>query len=82
MLWTQPVRPALFEVGVFPVFYINVGDGPFYGFRPRRARVQDRRITTGEAVDPAMDRVCGPEDEGCCATASGGCSRRRRSRWR
>src|SRR5262249_40401069 len=32
MLWTQPLRPALFQPGAFPVFYMLVAEGPFYGF--------------------------------------------------
>jgi sarcosine oxidase len=66
MLWTQPLRPALFEVGSFPVFYINMPDGPFYGFPSH----DDRGFKIGryhhrhEPVDPAtMDRTCHAEDE-------------------
>jgi sarcosine oxidase len=66
MLWTQPLRPALFEVGVFPVFYINVDGGPYYGFPIdgghgfKIGRYHHRH----EAVDPdTMDRVCSPQDE-------------------
>jgi sarcosine oxidase len=66
MLWTQPRRPALFEIGVFPVFYINMPDGPFYGFPSH----DDRGFKIGryhhrrEAVDPdTVDRTCSPEDE-------------------
>jgi sarcosine oxidase len=66
MLWTRAVRPELFQVGVFPVFYINVGEGPFYGFPIhgghgfKIGKYHHRH----EAVDPdTMDRVCSPEDE-------------------
>jgi sarcosine oxidase len=66
MLWTQPVRPALFEIGAFPVFYINMTDGPFYGF-PNH---DDRGFKIGryhhrrEQVDAdTVDRTCHPEDE-------------------
>jgi sarcosine oxidase len=66
MLWTQPVRPALFEAGVFPVFYINLGEGPFYGFPIhdghgfKIGKYHHRR----EGVDPdTIDRVCSGEDE-------------------
>ena len=66
MLWTQPLRPALFEVGIFPVFYINMADGPFYGFPSH----DDRGFKIGryhhrhEVVDPdTVDRTCSPEDE-------------------
>ena len=66
MLWTRPLRPALFEVGVFPVFYINMPDGPFYGFPSH----DDRGFKIGryhhrhEQVEPdTVDRTCHPEDE-------------------
>lgn len=66
MLWTQPVRPEWFQAGAFPVFYINVGEGPFYGFPIhdghgfKIGKYHHRR----EVVDPdTMDRVCSPEDE-------------------
>src|SRR5262245_35501726 len=32
MLWTQPLRPEYFEVGRFPVFYISLREGSFYGY--------------------------------------------------
>ena len=32
VLWTEPVRPELFTVQTFPVFYIHVAEGSFYGF--------------------------------------------------
>ena len=66
MLWTQPLRPSPFEVGAFPVFYIDVDGGPFYGFPIhdghgfKIGKYHHRR----EAVDPdTVDRVCSPEDE-------------------
>jgi sarcosine oxidase len=66
MLWTRPLRPALFEVGAFPVFYINVGDKPFYGFPIhglpgfKIGRYHHRY----EVVSPdTMDRTCHQEDE-------------------
>jgi sarcosine oxidase len=66
MLWTEPLRPARFDVGVFPVFYINVPDGPFYGF-PRHDGAGfkiGRYHHRGERVDPdAMNRGCDAEDE-------------------
>jgi sarcosine oxidase len=32
MLWTQPVRPDWFQPARFPVFYMQVDEGRFYGF--------------------------------------------------
>jgi sarcosine oxidase len=67
MLWTQPVEPALFEVGRFPVFNMEAPEGRFYGFplddngafkigkyHHRRERVAD---------PDAMDRDCHAADE-------------------
>jgi sarcosine oxidase len=67
MLWTQPIEPALFEVGHFPVFNMEAPEGRFYGFpldddaafkigkyHHRRERVDD---------PDAMDRDCHAEDE-------------------
>src|SRR5438045_1755139 len=66
MLWTEPLRPERFAVGAFPVFYIDVPAGPFYGF-PSDGRAGfkiGRYHHRGERVDPdAMDRACHSEDE-------------------
>ena len=66
MLWTQPLRPERFVVGAFPVFYIDVPGGPFYGYPSldhagfKIGRYHHRR----EHVDPeTMDRACHGEDE-------------------
>lgn len=66
MLWTQPLRPEYFRAARFPVFYIRVPEGPFYGF-PIHA-VPGMKIGKyhhrHEAVDPdLMDRQCHVEDE-------------------
>jgi sarcosine oxidase len=66
MLWTRPLRPALFEVGVFPVFYVTLEAGPFYGFPSQGGHgfKIGRYHHRGERVDPeTMDRACHPEDE-------------------
>ena len=66
MLWTQPLRPSPFEVGAFPVFYIDVDGGPFYGFpiHDGHGFKIGKYHHRHEAVDPeTMDRVCSPEDE-------------------
>jgi sarcosine oxidase len=67
MLWTQPIEPALFEAGHFPVFNMETPEGRFYGFplddngafkigkyHHRRERVDD---------PDSMDRECHAEDE-------------------
>jgi len=66
MLWTTPLRPERFAVGVFPVFYIDMPAGPFYGF-PSHGGAGfkiGRYHHRGERVDPdTIDRACHPEDE-------------------
>lgn len=71
VLWTQPLRPERFRVGSFPVFYVNVPGGPFYGFPDH----DDRGFKIGryhhrrERVDPdAMDRTCAAADEAVLRT--------------
>jgi sarcosine oxidase len=66
MLWTRPLRPERFQVGVFPVFYLAVGGAAFYGFPNhddagfKIGKYHHRR----ERVDPdTMDRACHAEDE-------------------
>ena len=66
MLWTDPVRPDFFQVDMFPVFYIDVAEGAFYGFPVYE--VPGFKIGKYhhrfERVDPdTMDRECHPEDE-------------------
>jgi sarcosine oxidase len=66
MLWTEPLREQYFRLETFPVFYINVPDGAFYGFPPfdvpgfKIGKYHHRR----ERVHPdTMDRECHGEDE-------------------
>src|SRR5262249_8167681 len=66
VLWTRPLRPERFQVGVFPVFYLTIAGAPFYGFPDhddtgfKIGRYHHR----GERVDPdTMDRTCDAEDE-------------------
>jgi sarcosine oxidase len=66
MLWAQPLCPEYFRAERFPVFYIRVPEGPFYGFPihgvpgMKIGKYHHRH----EAVDPdTMDRQCHAEDE-------------------
>jgi sarcosine oxidase len=66
MLWTQPLRPEYFEVGRFPVFYVSVSEGGFYGYPAygipgfKIGKYHHRH----ERVDPrTVDRACSAEDE-------------------
>lgn len=66
MLWSQPRVPEYFQVGAFPVFYIRVVEGGFYGF-PIHG-VPGMKIGKyhhrGGIVDPdTMDRQAHLDDE-------------------
>ncbi len=66
VLWAQPLRPELFQPGVFPVFNLESSEGRFYGCPEygvpgfKIGKYHHRR----ENVDPAgIDREIHPEDE-------------------
>jgi sarcosine oxidase len=66
LAWLQPERPEYFTPEVFPVFYIEVEDGRYYGFPTfqvpgfKFGKYHHR----GEQVDPdTMNREVEPEDE-------------------
>ncbi len=66
VLWTQPLRPQLFQPGAFPVFNLEAAEGRFYGCPEygvpgfKIGKYHHRR----ENVDPAdIDREIHPEDE-------------------
>lgn len=66
LAWLQPRRPALFAPGRFPVFYLEVEEGRYYGFPIfgipgfKVGRYHHRE----ERVDPdRMDRESHREDE-------------------
>ena len=66
MLWSQPRVPEYFQVGNFPVFYIRVREGGFYGFPiygvpgMKIGKYHHR----SQAVDPdTMDRHAHLDDE-------------------
>ena len=66
VLWTQPLRPELFQPGVFPVFNLEAPEGRFYGCPEYGAagfkigKYHHRR----EDADPEnIDRAIHPEDE-------------------
>lgn len=66
MLWTQPRAPPDFAVGRFPVFYMEVQEGRFYGFPAQAAGFKIGKYNHRREVvsDPdEMDRECHPEDE-------------------
>lgn len=66
LLWTEPLRPELFEPGAFPIFNMEAPEGHYYGFPVfgvpgfKIGKYHHRF----ERVDPdAMDRQCHPDDE-------------------
>lgn len=66
LLWVQPKRPELFQMGAFPVFYMQAGDEKFYGFPifgiPGFKIGKYNHLK--QKVDPdTMDRECHREDE-------------------
>jgi sarcosine oxidase len=66
MLWTEARRPELFEAAVFPVFYVSLDAGPFYGFpiHDGHGFKIGKYHHRGEAANPdTMDRACSAEDE-------------------
>jgi sarcosine oxidase len=66
MLWTDPLRPELFQVDTFPVFYIEVAEGAFYGFPVYEVpgfKIGKYHHRFERADPDAMDRECHPEDE-------------------
>jgi sarcosine oxidase len=66
LLWVQPKRPELFQVGAFPVFYMQDGSDKYYGLPIHGIPgfKIGRYHHLNEVVDPdAMDRRCHPRDE-------------------
>jgi sarcosine oxidase len=76
LIWTQPLRPELFRLGAFPVFYMEAPEDngmnryyglPVYGVPGFKLGKYHHRK---EEVDPdSMDRECHPEDEAVLRTA-------------
>jgi len=66
LIWTQPLRPDYFRLGVFPVFNMEAPEGRFYGFPiygvPGFKLGKYHHLH--QRTDPDhMDRECHPEDE-------------------
>jgi sarcosine oxidase len=66
MLWSRPLKPEWFQPDVFPVFYIHVDEGSFYGFPD----FEEAGFKIGkyhhrhEQVDPdSMNRTVSADDE-------------------
>lgn len=66
LLWVQPKKPERFQIGAFPVFYMQDGSDKYYGFPiygiPGFKIGKYHHLN--EVVDPDdMDRTCHPRDE-------------------
>jgi sarcosine oxidase len=66
VIWTKPAEPKHFQVGSFPIFYLEADEGRFYGLPIhgipgfKIGKYHHR----GELADPDRpDPVCHPEDE-------------------
>jgi len=67
MLWTEPVRPALFSPDRFPIFILDAPSGHYYGF-PNDGGLGFKIGRYGHRQqnvdDPGtLERACSPEDE-------------------
>ena len=72
VLWTKPARAEWFEPENFPVFYIHVDEGSFYGFPSVDGHgfKIGKYHHLGERIDPdRMDREPHPRDEGVLRAA-------------
>ena len=66
LMWSQPLRPEYFGLGVFPVFNMETPEGRFYGFPMYGVPgfKLGRYHHLYQRADPhRMDRECHPEDE-------------------
>lgn len=66
LIWVQPKRPERFQMGAFPVFYMQDGEEKYYGLPiygiPGFKFGKYNHLK--EQVDPnTMDRECHPKDE-------------------
>jgi len=72
LLWVQPKKPALFQMGAFPVFYMQNQSSRYYGlpvFGIPGFKI-GKYHHLYEEVDPdTMDRVCHARDEKVLRTA-------------
>lgn len=66
LIWTEPLRPAHFAIGAFPIFNMEAAEGRFYGFPVygvpgfKLGKYHHRH----EQTDPdRVDRELHPEDE-------------------
>ena len=66
MIWVQPKRPKLFQMGAFPVFYMEDGKDKYYGFpvNDKAGFKIGKYNHLKEPIDPAtVDRKCHARDE-------------------
>ena len=67
MLWTEPLKAALFEPETFPIFVLHAPPGCYYGFPNDRGegfKIGKYHHRLQPVPDPdRLDRECSPEDE-------------------
>ena len=67
LIWTQPLRPEFFRLGLFPVFNMEAPEGRFYGFPVYGVpgfKIGRYHHLQQQVDDPDhMDRECHSEDE-------------------
>jgi sarcosine oxidase len=74
MLWTRPLKPDLFRPARFPVFYLQVDEGRFYGFpmHDRAGFKIGKYHHRKQRVDPdSVDRHVDSRDEAVLRKAIG-----------
>jgi sarcosine oxidase len=66
LIWTEPRRPELFTLGVFPIFYMEPEAGRFYGFPIHGVpgfKIGKYNHLKQKVQPDTVDRECHPEDE-------------------
>jgi sarcosine oxidase len=66
LIWVQPVVPAHFQLGNFPVFYMEAKEGRFYGFPVYSVpgfKIGKYHHLREQVQPDAVDRACHPQDE-------------------
>jgi sarcosine oxidase len=66
MLWVQPIVPAHFNVGNFPVFNMEAEEGRFYGspaYSVPGFKIGKYHHLREQVQPDTVDRVCHPQDE-------------------
>ncbi len=66
LIWTEPRRPELFQLGAFPIFYMEADAGRYYGFPIHGVpgfKIGKYNHLKQKVEPDTVDRECHPEDE-------------------